>query len=173
MEHETCDACGFDGAEYDDDALLAQLRALGPAWRAALDDAGADLRVRPAPGVWSAIEYAAHSRDITALHAFGVEQALTQDEPVLPAVDPGLADAAAGSYGTEDAAAVVAALGAAADQLAAQAEDAGTDTWARGITLGAERVEVRRMLEHALHDSTHHLDDVARGLAQLRAASKD
>jgi hypothetical protein len=173
VEHETCSACGFDGAEYDDAALLARLRALGPAWRAALEDAGDELRVRPAPGVWSAIEYAAHSRDITLLHVFGVEQALTHDEPVLPAVDPGLADAAAGSYGSEDLADVVAALGAAADQLAARADDAGTGSWSRGLTLGDSRVEVRRLLEHALHDSTHHLDDVARGLAQLRARPED
>lgn len=169
MEHETCGACGFDGAEYDDAALLAQLRALGPAWRAALDGAGAELRARPAVGVWSAIEYAAHSRDITRLHVFGVEQALTQDEPVLPAIDPSLSDAAAESYGTENLADVEAALGAAADRLAAVADDAGTDSWSRGLTIGDERVEVRRLLEHALHDSTHHLDDVARGLSQLRA----
>jgi len=26
------------------------------------------------------------------------------------------------------------------------------------------------MLEHALHDSVHHLDDVERGLSQLRAS---
>jgi len=173
VEHETCSACGFDGADYDDAGLLAQLRALGPSWRALLDQAGPDLRTRPADGVWSAIEYAAHSRDITALHEFGVEQALTGDEPVLPAVDPGLADAAAASYGEDDPDDVVEALAAAATQLAARADDAGTDAWSRGLTLGDQRVEVRRLLEHALHDSTHHLGDVARGLAQLRAAPRE
>lgn len=169
MEHETCSACGFDGADYDDAALLVQLRALGPSWRALLDGAGDELRVRPAEGVWSAIEYGAHSRDITALHVFGVEQALTRDEPVFPAVDPGLADAAAVSYAAADPEDVVTALGAAADQLAASADDAGAEAWSKGLTLGDERVEVRRLLEHALHDSTHHLDDVERGLARLRA----
>jgi hypothetical protein len=173
VEHETCSECGFDGADYDDAALLAQLRALSTSWRAALESAGAELRVRPAEGVWSAIEYAAHSRDITALHAFGVEQALTLDEPAYPAVEPGLADAAAVSYGAADPHDVVAALGAAAEQLAAHADDAGVGAWSRGLTLGDERVDVRRLLEHALHDSTHHLDDVDRGLAQLRAGPGD
>jgi hypothetical protein len=28
---------------------------------------------------------------------------------------------------------------------------------------------VRRLIEHALHDSRHHLDDVERGLASLYA----
>jgi hypothetical protein len=169
VEHETCDACGFDGADFDDATLLAQLRALGPSWRVLLDGAGADLRVRPADGVWSAIEYAAHSRDVTLLHAFGVEQALTLTEPVLPAVDPGLADAAAGSYNTEELDDVVTALTSAAELLAARADEAGTDAWTSGITLGDDRVDVRRLLEHALHDSRHHLDDVERGLAQLRS----
>jgi DinB superfamily len=168
VEHETCSECGFDGADYDDAALLAQLRALGPSWRALLDGAGTELRVRPAEGVWSAIEYAAHSRDITALHAFGVEQALTLDEPAFPAVEPGLADAAAVSYGIADPDEVVAALDAAAMQLAGRADAAGSDAWSQGLTLGTERIDVRRLLEHALHDSTHHLDDVERGFAQLR-----
>ena len=54
MEHETCSECGFDGADYDDAALLARLRALGASWRAVLERAGAELRVRPAEGVWCA-----------------------------------------------------------------------------------------------------------------------
>ena len=84
VNHEICDACGFDGARYDDASLLESLRTLGPRWRALLAAAGPELRVRPEPEVWSAIEYAAHSRDITALHVYGVEQALTRDEPVFP-----------------------------------------------------------------------------------------
>jgi hypothetical protein len=84
MEHERCDACDFDGARYDDAALLDALRGLGPRWRSLLSEAGSELRARPEPEVWSALEYAAHSRDITALHAFRVEQALTLDEPSFP-----------------------------------------------------------------------------------------
>ena len=169
MDHETCSECGFDGADYDGGALLAQLRALGPAWRALLASAGAELRVRPAAGVWSAVEYAAHSRDVTALHAFGVEQALTLDEPVFPPVADDLADAVSASYAAADPDEVVAALDAAASELARHADDAGVQAWSRGLTLGDRRVDVRRLLEHALHDSTHHLADVERGLARLRA----
>jgi hypothetical protein len=46
--------------------------------------------------------------------------------------------------------------------------DAGTDAWTRGITVGTERIETRRLLEHALHDSTHHLLDVENGFERLR-----
>jgi hypothetical protein len=162
--HETCGQCHFDGGGFDDAALLDAIRELGPRWRRLLQTSGDRLRVRPAPQVWSPIEYAAHTRDITALHVFGVEQALTGTELVLPAVEPGLADAAAEHYAYEDPEEVAAAITREANHLASTAEVAGFDVWDRGITLGTDRSDVRQLLEHALHDSVHHLDDVARGL---------
>jgi len=168
MEHERCDACDFDGARYDDAALLHVLRGLGPRWRLLLSEAGSELRARPAPEVWSALEYAAHSRDITALHAFGVEQALTLDEPSFPPIEDDLADSAVASYGSADPDAVLDELEEQAMRLAQLADDAGPDRWSLGLTIGADRSDVRRLLEHALHDSLHHVDDVERGLARLR-----
>ena len=169
MEHEVCGACDFDGARYDDDALLTELRSLGPRWKTLLADSGDELRVRPAPAVWSALEYAAHSRDITALHVFGVEQALTLDEPVLPEIaGDELIDEAAATYGGLDPRDVGDALETQVTRLAQLADDATRDQWSRGLTIGDHRNDVRRMLEHALHDSVHHVDDVERGLTQLR-----
>ena len=86
-DHERCTACGFDGAVFDGSALRDALSALGPSWSALLDGAGELLRVRPEPRTWSAIEYAAHSRDITELHRWAVGEALTGTEPVLPEVE--------------------------------------------------------------------------------------
>jgi hypothetical protein len=170
VDHERCDACGFDGAGYDDDALIAALRALGPRWQALIDGAGPELRTRPEAEVWSAIEYAAHSRDITALHVFGVEQALTGDEPVLPGIEADeLIQSAATGYASADPQSVVDELTTQASRLAGIADAAGTDTWARGLTIGEDRSDVRRLLEHALHDSRHHIADVERGLALLRS----
>jgi hypothetical protein len=166
--HETCGACAFDGDQYDDAALLAELRSLGPRWRALLATAGPNLRTRPEPDVWSPIEYAAHSRDITALHAFGVDEALTRDEPVYPPLaSEELIETAAAGYADADPDAVVADLDAQARRLAALAEKAGSANWYRGLTIGSDRMDVRRLLEHGLHDSVHHLRDVERGLARL------
>ena len=167
-EHEHCDACDFDGGVFDDDALLAAVRALGPQWQAVLASAGPELQLRPAPEVWSALEYAAHTRDILALHVYGVEQALTLDEPKLPAIEGDLVDAAAVTYAASDAQEVGRELDAQSTRLADVAA-AGAGSWSRGLTIGAERIEVRRLLEHALHDATHHLRDVERGFAELRA----
>jgi hypothetical protein len=169
VDHERCERCDFDGGRYDDAALLEALRSLGPQWRAGLIDAGAEMRMRPAPDVWSAIEYAAHSRDITALHVFGVEQALTFDEPSFPEIADDLVESAAVDYNASDPAIVAEALEDQATRLARLAADAGPGAWSRGLTIGENRSDVRRLLEHALHDSLHHLDDVDRGLVRLRA----
>jgi hypothetical protein len=125
--------------------------------------------MRPEPAVWSCLEYAAHTRDIIALHVYGVEQALTGEEPVFPAIDDDLVDQAAEAYGDEDSEKVGAELQSQALRLAEVADDAGSDAWVRGLTIGDSRSDVRRLLEHALHDSLHHLEDVERGLSLLRA----
>jgi hypothetical protein len=170
MDHERCAACGFDGADLDDRQLLDALHQLGPSWAQALGGAGDELRERPAPDTWSAVEYAAHSRDITTLHVWAVEQAVTGAEPVLPDVSgDDLVQAAAAGYADADPVAVVAALADQADHLADVAGRAGTGAWDRGITFGGSRSDVRRLLEHALHDARHHLDDIARGLTVLRS----
>jgi hypothetical protein len=167
--HEQCEECGFDGADVDDPALLEALRALGPKWSALLVWAGDELRTRPEPAVWSAIEYAAHSRDILALHAFGIEQALTVDEPAFPAIDAdALVEAAATTYGDADPILVSRELGVQASAMADLADGVDARSWTRGITIGEDRSDVRGLLEHALHDSSHHLADVERGIGQLR-----
>ena len=128
--------------------------------------------MRPEPPTWSAIEYAAHSRDITELHRWAVGEALTGAEPVLPDIEAGaVIESAAADYRSADPVGVVTALGAAASGMADTARTAGEPVWRNGITIGTSRSSVRRLLEHALHDSTHHLDDVTRGLVVLRGRS--
>ena len=80
--NETCAACGFVASEYSRDDLLGTLRALAPIWRTMTE--GVDpsvLATRPADGVWSALEYAAHSRDVTAMMSYAVTRALEEDDP--------------------------------------------------------------------------------------------
>ena len=104
---------------------------------------------------------------MTALHAYGVEQALTGDEPSFAPISDDAVDQAAAAYGDADPDVVAAELTTAARRLAQLADDAGVAAWTRGLTVGETHSDVRRLLEHALHDSQHHLDDVARGLASL------
>ncbi len=169
--HEHCAQCGFDGATYDNDALLAALESLEPRWRELLSGAGKDLRRRPAPEVWSAIEYAAHSRDITALHQFGVKEALLMAEADYGNLQGDeLIEAAAATYAELDPDVVLDALGRGAAMMVSAAKTAGETMWGFGVTVNGTRMDVRALMEHALHDSVHHLDDVQRGLAQLHAS---
>lgn len=173
VEHELCAACGFDGSAYGPADLLAAIRNLGPRWKRLLVEAGEGLRKRPSPATWSALEYAAHSRDVTALHVFGVEEALTLDEPSYPEIaGDELVESAARTYAAENPAVVGKELEDQALKLAALAQTPGQASWSRGITFGGSRSDVRGLLEHALHDSHHHLDDVEKGLAVLRARSR-
>jgi S-DNA-T family DNA segregation ATPase FtsK/SpoIIIE len=173
VSHEQCSACGFDGSDYEPERLLEAIRGLGPEWKRLLLTAGGDLRKRPAPATWSALEYAAHSRDITALHVFGVEQALTTDEPVFPEIaGDELVETAAANYASEDPVAVGMELEEHAQKLADLAQASSSTSWSRGITFGNSRSDVRQLLEHALHDSHHHLVDVNMGLAVLRTPSQ-
>ena len=170
MDHEQCAACDFDGSDYGPAQLVDAIRGLGPQWIHLLLDAGDELRQRPTPETWSALEYAAHSRDVTALHVFGVEQALTVDEPAFPEIaGEELVQSASASYVDQDQGAVGRELDTQVKRLADLAQKSGPTTWSRGITIGESRSDVRRLLEHALHDSHHHLVDVENGLAILRA----
>ena len=172
MDHEQCEACKFDGSVYAPAQLVAAIRDLGPQWKGLLLDAGYELRLRPAPDTWSALEYAAHSRDVTALHVFGVEQALTIDEPSFPGIEGDeLVQSAAEGYSALDPDVVGRELDTQAGRLADLAQESGPTAWSRGITIGDSRSDVRRLLEHALHDSRHHLMDVADGLVILRSRS--
>ena len=117
LDHEHCNACGFDGARYDAASLVHALRSLGPRWRSSLAVSGPELRAR---------------------------------------------------YSSADPDEVIDALEQESTRLAELADDAGPDRWSRGLTIGPDRIDVRRLIEHALHDSLHHLDDVDRGLSRLR-----
>ena len=75
------------------------------------------------------------------------------------------------SYASEDPIVVGTELEDQTQKLADLAEASGPASWSRGITVGDSHTSVRFLLEHALHDSHHHLVDVENGLAGLRARS--
>ena len=142
MGHEHCALPAASTAPaLDDRALLDGLHALGPEWAAALDDAGDLLRERPTPDTWSALEYAAHSRDITVLHVWAVHRGARRRRAGVPRRGRGRPDPSrpAVDYVSADPADVVDDLEDQADRLAHLADHAGTGAWDRGITFGTSR----------------------------------
>jgi MOSC domain-containing protein YiiM len=169
MPVETCDECRFDGSAYTRDDAKGTLRATGPRWRWTIEDVDpALLSRRPAPGVWSVIEYIDHSAVIIEamgrlLHAMtttGVEPfdapagpfAREQDAPTTISIDEALAR-----------------LDANAARLDAKARSLQGDAWATTVVIDGETRTADDILRHAVHDATHHLMDGGRVLVALGA----
>lgn len=167
MEAERCSECGFDATLLTVADSIAALRSLGRRWRAAFAEAeDEDLRARPAPQTWSALEYAAHTRDVIALNGWGMSEVLDDARPEHPGVEPDPPGADHG-YNVLDPETVLDELEANAERMAARAERALPEHWDRTATVGGRRLDATWFLHHVVHDATHHLRDVDRGLERL------
>ena len=167
---ETCPACRFDGAEYDLQDSLGTLRALGPMWEETVE--GVDetlLLTRPSADVWSAAEYTAHAADVTQAMGRLLHGLLTIDDLEVEAVPEGHAPDVSDGF-----AAAFDRLAANLTRLhdrAARVGDEGDPAWRRTALADGYEVEGAWVLRHAIHDATHHLSDIGRGLHRLGAGA--
>jgi MOSC domain-containing protein YiiM len=161
---EKCPECGFDATEWRLRDVSTVFDELGYWWRHATADVSPqDLNCRPAPGVWSALEYGLHTAMVTATIRRGVESVLAENGCVLPPVPAPPPDAAVVPL---DASAVLDSLereGAALAALAASRSAA----WHNLGYLAGTPVQAEAAVVHATHDASHHFMDVAQGLAAL------
>ena len=134
------------------------------------EDGAAVVRQRPAPEVWSALEYAAHTRDVFAFYRERIERVVTDDRPTLHAVGFGSREEER-SYNDEDPAATAAGVATEANAVADLLGSLDDDAWKRvGLASdgsGAER-SVRVLAQRAVHDAHHHLLDIGRSLRAAR-----
>jgi hypothetical protein len=167
-----CEECAFDPASVTPDSAAATVRDFGRRYKAPLTRLlrGEDesvLRTRPVPDVWSAIEYAAHVRDVFALFDRRVAQIVTNDDPVLEVIDhDALVDA--GDYRSLGPVAVADDLAAAAEALASRLEGLAPEHWHRAGTRQGERRTVLEIAQRAGHEGSHHLLDIGRVLRAVR-----
>lgn len=157
---ERCDGCGFVYGSVDE--VPAALReAVGRFWEALT---GGDPHRRPAPEVWSPLEYAAHVRDVLLVQRDRLVVALVEDGPSFtPMYREQRVDLL--GYADEDQSAVLAGLGVAADLLARLLERLTPQQLARTCTYGypePRRVDVGWVAQHTMHEVEHHLDDIRR-----------
>jgi len=168
---DTCDECGF---AYDVTALRPLDRLLRDAvepYRAVLDGDAADLRTRPAPGTWSALEYAGHVRDVLLAQRERVLLALVEDVPVFTPIHRD-ARAAIVRDGERPPSQVLAELVFAAELLAdtfavlddAQLARTGIYNYPTPQPRSVEWIGV-----HTLHECHHHLLDIERGNARVNS----
>jgi hypothetical protein len=170
-----CAECGFDYDATALDGVADELRSFGRRYRAPLtralkgEDLDALLRTRPQAGVWSALEYACHTRDALRIYDHRINKALTADRPVVPQMNRDQA-VEEFRYNEQSPATVADELAGAAEALAERVEGVPDDGWERAVVREGEDLTVAWMARNAVHEGSHHLLDIGRILRGLRQA---
>ena len=125
------------------------------------------VRTRPAPDVWSALEYGCHLRDVLIVQRERVLLARRVDCPTLPAMGRDERVEHDG-YGEQSPVDVARQLTDAAALLGNVFDRLDPDDWDRTVIYGApdpsER-SLRWVALHTEHEAQHHLLDVRRQLS--------
>jgi len=172
---ERCPQCGFVFADLAPAAIPAALRGGARATCEALERAEdrGRARTRPGPEVWSPLEYACHVRDVLFVQRDRVLLALVEDVPGFAPMHRDERVVLAG-YGDEDTAEVADELVTGANLLAKVFARLSPPQLARRCVYNfpetAER-DVTWMGRQTVHETVHHLQDVAWALAPGPAPS--
>ncbi|MET8545216.1 DinB family protein [Kitasatospora sp. NPDC004799] len=155
-----CPDCGLDTPGVAREDVAGMVRANAEGWLTVLAGDADGVRRRPAPGVWSELEYACHVRDVFRLFHVRLNLMLDQDGPLFPNWDQD-ATAVAERYGEQDPRVVAGELAEAAETLAAAFEGVAGEQWARtGNRSDGARFTVDSFSRYLIHDPVHHLFDV-------------
>lgn len=170
---DRCQECGFDwGCTAGE--VLAEIGRWGSSYRAGLtrllpgEDGDVLIRTRPASGVWSALEYTVHVRDVANFYLDRMRRVLAEDRPTMDAVDFG-SMAEERKYNGEDVEDVITRL---TDSASSAAEVLGSlepEEWDR-VGVGSEGSErtVLVLSRRLAHDGHHLLLDLGRVLRAVR-----
>ena len=153
-----CPECGFEASAVGPELVPGSIAVLTRPWAKVL--ARADVRDRPAPGVWSALEYACHVRDVCALFAERTRLMLTEQSPRFANWDQD-ATAIEKSYRRADPDVVAGELAAAAQAYVESYAGVSGEQWDRpGVRSNGSEFTVLTLGQYGLHDLAHHLWDV-------------
>jgi hypothetical protein len=164
VQHEACPVCGRNTSVVPSSDLAPALIDASRQWReffgAVLDYPGGrdSLRERPAPEVWSAIEYGCHVRDVLSVFARRVELTLLAEEPEYGWWDHEAA-VVEDHYVEQDAVAVGDDINSAATELARLSQPLDDAHRLLTGTRMGRSFTIDGLLRFALHEALHHLDD--------------
>jgi MOSC domain-containing protein YiiM len=170
-EPETCQRCGFDSRRWQRQDASAIFKLLGCWWRLATAEVSAnDLNRRPAPGVWSALEYGLHSAFVLPILRYELEVILDHDRADVHDPCPEIDIEDATRPLTLDPESILDDLereGASLSRLV----DSCQDGWGHlGLMDDRTWWQADATLRHVVHDTTHHFLDVGEGLVHIGAA---
>jgi hypothetical protein len=156
-----CPECGLDTRDFPREAVAGMIRSNAVAWQDTLTGPG-DARRRPAPGIWSALEYGCHVRDVLRLYDERLQLMLAEDGPLYPNWEQD-ATAAADRYREQDPVVVATELAEAAETIAVRFESVTGGQWQRtGRRSDGAQFTVETFARYFIHDPVHHLHDVTR-----------
>jgi hypothetical protein len=143
---------------------------LGPAllrsaeeWRRFLVNADdAYLRIIPAPGIFSPIQYGAHVRDIERVYGDRILLMVQEENPVFPQFNPD--EDSWSAFNEIEVTALADQIGQQAQRLADILAGLAPDDWSRtmirdGGSDGVYSFTVAGLASYAVHESRHHLLD--------------
>lgn len=174
--HEICDECGFHGGTLDPDAAVARIRTLPDRWSEVMSQDEEQLRTRPEPDTWCAVEYAQHVVNAIASIEWGARVFAAGRSPDWDELSedslPGVFEHDTHDCDRFDITDTLEALSATANSIATFAdsltpeEQAVIAVYSKGLEINTSAV-----IRHALHDAEHHLLDVRRGIARRQLRS--
>ena len=164
---EQCPECGFDARDLDVRSIGEGIRANASQWLEILDRNDADLRTRPSPEIWSALEYAAHVSDVFNIFDQRLERMLSEDGPHYENWDQDVS-AVEQRYDLADPRGVARSLARRADTVATRFASVSGDEWERpGFRSDGSAFTVESFARYFMHDPVHHLYDVDQVFADL------
>ncbi len=156
---ERCPECSENVSEIEPADLPRLIGDSVSIWAAVLDRP--DVRERPAPTVWSPLEYGCHARDVYVVFDGRLALMLDGDDPLFDNWDQD-ATAVASRYDLQDPATVAAELRAAAGAIATRFDRVASEQWQRtGRRSDGAVFDVAGLGRYLIHDVLHHLYDVA------------
>ncbi len=155
---QRCPECGFDARALAPDQIGSTTRRVVDRFEGFLADGGA--RDRPAPEVWSPLEYGCHLRDVGRVFGGRLQLMLDEDGPQFPNWDQD-ETALVDRYDRQDPAVVAAELAASLRSLADAYDAVLPDQWSRkGYRSNGSIFTVESLGRYMVHDLVHHVWDI-------------
>ncbi len=159
---EQCEVCRFEWDAIAADEMPVRLRVAAAGFAEALAAEGSSPYDRAGPQMWSAIEYAAHARDVLLNLRERIICGVAEDNPTPKAMFAAVR-LAAGVYAGESVEALPAEMTVATELLCRTLEALTPEVLARPIFYPYPVPATRTLLwvgAQAVHEMEHHLDDV-------------
>jgi hypothetical protein len=153
-----CNECDFVAADLAGAAIPTLITDAATRWQRVL--ARLDSASRPAPEVWSPLEYGCHTRDVFEVFTGRLTLMLTQDSPTFANWDQD--DTAVNNrYWAQESSAVAEQIDRAAVRCATAFARVTAGQWSRpGLRSNGSVFTVLTLGRYFSHDVVHHLWDV-------------